>query len=114
MAIVVAAKKAASVIALMMIALLALFVSRPAIFIRFLSAATSNDIGLPQTCNRNMSRLKFGNFSSENFQAAFADRGQVRPPGQPKASVVETIGITAPLAVWSPTPIGQRPSSERC
>jgi hypothetical protein len=32
MAIVVAAKKTASVIALMMIALLALFVSRPAIF----------------------------------------------------------------------------------
>src|SRR3979411_2059153 len=46
----VAAKKTASVIALMMLELLAFYVSRPAMFLS--SAAIANDISLVQTCNR--------------------------------------------------------------
>src|SRR5437879_1996334 len=56
----IAAKKTASVIVFMMIDLLALFVSRPALF--FVVCGHANDIALVQTCNWKCIRQPIVNF----------------------------------------------------
>src|SRR6266566_4668643 len=56
----IAAKKTASVIVFMMIDLLALFVSRPALF--FVVCGQANDIALVQTCNWKCIRQHIANF----------------------------------------------------
>jgi hypothetical protein len=85
----------------MMLQLLVLYVSRPALFLS--SVAIANDIGLVQTCNSKCVRqriVNFRNLDRELSRSLMPIATRLRVVGQPSVSAIATSSISAAFTAW--------------